>query len=136
MYSIDYIQPGHIDRVWRLSKAHIQSALRHSEELSIQDVRKAIENSRMGLLVVKNDGKIVTSVVVETVNYPQLIALRVIALGGEKMHDWIPALNQYLSMWGREMGASRIELMGRRGWAKALSSVGYVEKYTFITKDI
>lgn len=136
MYSIDYIPSSKLDTVWKISRKHLEKALSHSDEIGIQDVRESLQNDKMGLLVVKDGKEIVTSVVVETVDYPQLIALRVVALGGENMYDWIPAMNQYLSMWGKEMGASRIELMGRRGWAKSLSSEGYVEKYTFITKDI
>jgi len=136
MYGITYIQPNQLDTVWDSVKVHIENALKHCNELHLQDVKQSLESQKMGLVVITSEDKVVTSVVVEYVDYPQITALRVVALGGDKMEDWIPALDQFLTMWGQEMSADRIEIMGRRGWVKALAPHDYSEKYTFITKDI
>jgi len=135
MHTIEFVPKEQIDECWSISKEHIESALKHCNEIAIQDVYRDLINGSMGLLIIRNP-EIYTSVAVRFMDYPQIRALRVVALGGEKTEEWLPALHQFLEMWGIENGVDRVEMMGRKGWIKKLKPFGWKESYIFATKDL
>ena len=118
---------------WERLKPFIESALSHScGEIAIQDVYQKLQSGDMGLIDIH--GK--AAAVVEFMDYPQITALRVVALGGNSMDMWLDELMDFLYLWAKENGMDRIEHMGRKGWVKALKDYGYMERYTFMTRDV
>lgn len=121
-----------IDSVWDKVSPLIQKALDHScGELAIQDVYRKLQDGHMGLIM--NDKM---ACVVEFMDYPQITALRVVALGGEDMDEWLEELLDILYKWAKENGHSRVEHMGRKGWVKTLQKYGYEPRYVFMTREI
>lgn len=118
---------------WHQYKGYIQRALDKScGELAIQDIYQRVDDGRMGLLDIH--GK--AACVIEFMDYPQITALRVVALGGEDMDEWLDELQDFLYRWAEENHMDRIEHNGRKGWIKTLKDYGYKERYTFMTRDI
>lgn len=111
----------------------VQKALDKSDgELAIQDIFVRLEDGRMGLIDIHNKA----ACVVEFMDYPQIRALRVVALGGHDMDEWLDELLDYLYRWAKENKMNRVEHMGRKGWGRALKNYGYKERYTFMARDI
>ena len=130
---IRYVEPVAIDAYWHIVAPMIEPAL--NEELLLEDVYNKLLNEKMGLISISDDGEIVAACVVEFVTYPRIRAMRVVALGGEKMKKWLSQLIEFLDTWAVENRMDRIEQMGRDGWTRVLDKYGYQERYTFMTKE-
>jgi hypothetical protein len=131
---IRYITKDRLDSYWNLVANYINESIDRGE-LSINDVRQKLEDETMGLLVVSDRGEIKAGCVVEFVKYAQNTALRVVALGGVKMKEWLDDLIDFLDKWAMEQHVFRIEQAGRKGWIKVLEKYGYTQKYAVMTKD-
>lgn len=59
-------------------------------------------------------------------------AVRVWAAGGNR--EYLEAAQDSLEEWARGAGAARLEIVGRRGWLRALK--GYREVATIMTRDL
>lgn len=53
--------------------------------------------------------------------------------GGDDLTE-LKALEKAISAWAKAMGCTRVEIVGRRGWLRALE--GYREGSTVLVKDI
>ena len=134
---INYVTRDKLESYWPVVAPMIQKALEHSEnEINLEDIHEKIENETMGLTTISGKDGIIACCVCEFVNYPRIRALRVVALGGSDMDEWMPGLVQFLESWGKENKLNRIEQMGRRGWEKALRQYGFKRRYTFMTREI
>ena len=134
---IIYVPKEKASLIWDDIKDEIQRALDHSQgEEEIQDVKIKIENGIYGLLVIFIDRKLCGVVTVQFVDYPQIMALRVVTISGHDYFTWQKPLHEYLEKWAREQGMNRIEAMVRKGQIRALAPLGYKPAYTFMTKDI
>lgn len=118
---------------WDQYKDDIKRALdKGCGEIEIQDVYKKLQDGTMGLIDIH--GK--ASCVVEFVDYDQMEALRVVALGGDGMDEWLEELLDFLYKWAAENHMDRVEHNGRKGWVRKLEKYGYRERYIFMTRDI
>ena len=63
--------------------------------------------------------EIIASAITQITDYPQKRVLTIVLLGGGRMNEWLPLLNQ-LEKWGIDEGCEQIELYGRPGWEKVL----------------
>lgn len=118
---------------WDRYRDFIQKALdKTCGELDINDIYECLKKETMGLVDIHGRA----ACVVEFMTYPQITALRVVALGGEDMDEWLGDLLEYLYKWAEENNMDRIEHMGRQGWVRKLEPYGYKERYTFMTREV
>lgn len=71
--------------------------------------------------------------------FEELEATRIFAIVTTTHPDWFTGGYDVLEMFeefGRAEGCQRVNIYGRRGWLRVLSSNGYYEPYTVITKDL
>jgi hypothetical protein len=68
--------------------------------------------------------------------YPQLKAVRIIAVAGNDMELWLDTLIDTVSQWGAEKGAHVVEFVGRKGWERVLSKKGFGDTQVFMTRPI
>lgn len=131
---IRHIKTEAIDSYWPIVSGLIEPAL--DEETSILDVYNKLMDEMMSLLSISIHGEIVAACVCEFVDYPRISALRVVAVGGDRMKEWLPDLIDALDEWAEDSKIDRIEQMGRDGWMKVLKGYGYRKRYTFMTKEL
>lgn len=131
---IRYIEKNAIDSYWPIVSGFIEPAL--SDEITIHDVYQRLMNDNMALLSISDKGEIKGACVLQDIDYPQKYALRVVALGGREMKSWLKPLVKYIDKWAEDVGADRIEQMGRDGWVKVLNEHGYEKRLTLMTKEL
>lgn len=131
---IRYITTDKLESYWPVLAPLIEPAL--DEEIAIEDVYHQAMDERMAIMSIADGGEIVASCVCEFVDYPQLRALRVVALGGKDMKKWLSQLIEFLDTWAIEQKMDRVEQMGRDGWMRVLNEYGYKKRYTFMTKEL
>lgn len=133
MYTIERIQD--IDSVWDTAKPLIEKALSKSEgEMAIQDVYQRLQDESYWLLMIT--GPATAAAVINLVDYPQKMVLRYMYLGGEKMIDWLPALDQWVTQLAEATNIDGIEIIGRKGWERKMIPFGYEPKYIHLIKKV
>jgi hypothetical protein len=122
----------------------LQSALDHSRgEISVADIYKLVRMQRMQLWLVMDVinevpmREILLGVIVtEVIDYPSTSSLRIVALGGERFSEWEVQADDLLVDFARRNNLDRIEIVGRKGWVRKLSKLGYEEAYTIVVKEL
>jgi hypothetical protein len=72
--------------------------------------------------------------VTELQHYPQMAAIRIWLASGELRAclDLLPQVERF----AREVGARRLDVVGRMGWARALATRGWAAKGLWLSKEI
>ena len=110
----------------------IKDALRKQDELNYADVERRIKEGTMGVVEIGD----YAVAIVQFMQYPNLNAIRIFAISGTRMMEWLPSFARYMIAWGKEYGVDRIEAMGRPGWERVLDHYGAVKKYSFMTLEV
>lgn len=136
MYTIIGIHASKVDDVWNRIEHFTQAALDRTEgEMAINDVKQYVEDRDMQLWVICDEEDIVGALITEVLDFPRKKACRYVTLGGD-LKDAFPVIDQSISAWAKSLGCDRMELIGRRGWSRAIKNLGYNEAYVYVTKDI
>lgn len=115
---------------WDRCKPWIEAALEYAGGThTIEDVERNVLSGRMALIARER-----SAYVVELITYPRLKTLHVFLSGGDL--DDIKAFDPQMDAIARSLGCSRITIAGRRGFARALKGLGYVEKWSVLAKEI
>lgn len=115
---------------WQVILPFVSMALAEGRgELEPDDVYARLCDGRMQVLAAVYEDTIVAALVTEVVNYPRKTALRVVLAGGSKLDKWMHAAQAMLLIGAHAVGASFIEMHGRKGWQKALLAVGWKPSY-------
>ena len=56
--------------------------------------------------------------------------------GGTRLNEWIHLIDEAVSKWARDAGASRLTMRGRRGWARFAKRFGWVATGTEDEKQL
>jgi hypothetical protein len=121
---------------WYVEKLH--KALEISGEMCVDDVCQQIIKGLAQLWVIRDDDKteVLASALTEVVAYPQLTAVRVIAIGGEDMASWQDKLFEVLCEFAFAQGAHRIEAICRPGLEKIMQPLGFEKRFVCLFKEI
>ena len=102
-------------------------------EAVLEDYYEHIATGDMQLWVAVEDKDVLACMVTQIAPYPSKRVLRIIALGGENIDQWIDFLPD-VEHWAMGMGCSSLELWGRKGWLKILKD--WECSYHVLTKDL
>lgn len=72
--------------------------------------------------------------VTEVINYPQRRTVVVLLAGGDL--DAILGEGSELEQFAEIVGATAIEIVGRKGWARVLRDRGYAERAVYLIKEL
>lgn len=123
-------------KFWPDVKGAVQDALDgNGGRICSDELLKLIKENKAQLWGL-HDGVLRAVMVTEIINYPQLKAIRIIAVGGRDMDMWLDTLIDTIGRWGAGQGAHVMEFVGRRGWEKKLTSKGFGELQIFMTRRI
>lgn len=116
-----------------LSRAIARTDGRHSAFTT----RRAILDDKMQLWAAfEDDGmsKCVAALVTQTVIYPTGVEeLEIVLCAGKVFPDCLELLG-YIEAWGKSVGCSKVRLIGRKGWSRALA--GYSEIAVVMERDL
>lgn len=95
--------------------------------LTLDDVDYNVQFKRWRAWDILRGDRPCGAMVTEIVGGSKGHAVNVVALGGEGMKHWLPAVTSALEEYGRLNDCKYVFEMGRAGWTRALSSFGWVE---------
>ena len=114
---------------WKRLRHHILAALEHAGDTHTEhDILDLLRNDQAQFWPAEN-----SAMVTEIVGYPNGSHCRIWLAGGE--YDELRELERdKLIPWARQQGCRRIELVGRKGWARRLKD--YDEVAVVLAKEI
>jgi len=135
-WSVHYIQAKDLDAVWPLAAPLLEPAVGLSEGRYDMDAVRASLDKRHSLLwVVYADSlDVVAAFTTREARYPCASFLSVDFLGGGQMNEWVSKADEVLSNFARDAGLAGVEMVGRKGWAKALGAFGWRENAVMLVK--
>jgi hypothetical protein len=99
---------------------------------TVDDVDEAINRGVMQLWTNPDHSAVV---VTELVHFPQYNVIRIALAAGEL--DAVMALQPTIEQFGRENGATKMNMAGREGWAAVLPKYGWTQdRRVMFEKDI
>jgi hypothetical protein len=114
----------------------LEPALELGGEMSSAEMCDAVHSGKMQMWLVYEGATLLAVVLTEVIDYPQLSALRVIAIGGVGMSHWQQALfdtfKQYCILWN----VSRIETVCRPGLERIMKPLGFEKRLVCLMKEI
>ncbi|MGL4232948.1 MAG: hypothetical protein ACRCWJ_16400 [Casimicrobium sp.] len=124
-----------------------RAVMRGHGYVSLDEVRQCLENGDMQAwaiieqaesygVIYKQEGKLLAVCATEVKSYTSKKAVCFNALGGSKMNEWLDLLIEMVRNFAREVGATELVAVGRRGWVRQLSSRGFDEKMVTVVKEI
>ena len=116
------VYPQDIESVWPVIEGWVKDACEYTDLINSDDVKEAIKSSRMQCLVAGDP--IVGVIVTEISPYPRKNVLRVVAMGGLNLDEWLGETNDILCKWACAIGA-KLESTGRKGWERRLAPLGW-----------
>lgn len=127
------VPPGLIDSAWPRVVELLTPAFEYGNgELELEDVLERLKDNRMWLLTIIDDGRMVAAAVLELVQYPRKRSLRIVALGGSGLENWMVELQRATNEMAKRVDASFVEIQGRPGWERALRKLERVRPYAVV----
>lgn len=105
-------------------------------EAHVEDFIHCVENGTYQCWAITEMGKWIGICLTEVVDYPQLSALKVIALAGSGLGRWKELLDIALLEFAREHGCRRIETVARPGFMKTLAKLGVKPAYVILIREV
>ena len=123
------LTPEQARAAWTRLSPLIAAALRHARGThALDDVWAAVAAGEAQFWPAA-----ASAVVTEIHRFPRRSALHFWLVGGELTE--LLAMLPHVESWGRAQGCDLFTLAGRRGWARALRSRGYVPAWTGLAKE-
>jgi hypothetical protein len=93
--------------------------------MSVEDLQRSVRNGVMRLWLIHRDDRVVAAFVTEIVRGSRGGAVHVVALGGDRMNDWIEEVVESLEAYSRANECKYVVEMGRPGWSRVLERLGW-----------
>lgn len=125
-----------VDRRWPEVLPFIERYLTKSKEhrWNATDLYLAVLNRDMQMWVIEEEGRVVTVVLTEILNYPRVRECNVFMISGKMTtrEDWRECVEEIVQ-WAAEQGCHYISSMARRGSEKAMQ---WQVRQTYIVRTI
>lgn len=109
-----------LSAAWPYVLPHIEKMAEATRgKLTTDDMRARIAGEECQLWVALEGKELLATLVTEIVVYPQRKVARIVGCVGEHRAKWIHLLGQ-IQDWARANGCAAMEIVARKGWAKAL----------------
>lgn len=136
-FEIEGILSEEVEDFWPLLALRIRIALRNGGSLEgVEVIRAALLDQVMQLWIVWEFGNMQAIVVTQIEEYEQGDTLKVVALEGENLSEWMVPLERVLRVFAAAKGCKYLALEGRRGWVKALKILNWKEVSVRMYKEL
>lgn len=134
------IPPDRVEEFWgRISTILWRAIIRTEGRHTLLTTKHAIQDSRMQLWAAFDGPDMETCIAVlvtETAQFPSgHISGEIVFAAGEIIPDCLPLLG-LVESWAKSVGCSSLRLIGRKGWSRALKTMGYEETAILMEKAL
>ena len=86
-------------------------------------------------IIYTGDDDLISAMVTSVISYPLKRYLCVTFVGGEGFLNYVNEVHEELAWYAEKFQCEGIELIGRKGWERALKHLGFENKYTFLSEE-
>ena len=112
---------------WQLTESFLEESLNADEYtiLTTDDLKRGVERCEMELWHIHEDLRLVGAFLTRIERGGRGGAVMIMALGGSEMPRWIGDFSKRMSGFAKDRGCFYVMEMGRAGWTRVLSQVGW-----------
>ena len=138
MVKIIPVPPQEVPAVFPNVKHLLEKALSYSNgEWTIDDVYHNLLKLKTILWVTTDEEyNIHSALIAEVVQYPRKKIIRILLAGGKELDEWKKETTDAMVLWCKNIGANGLEVIGRKGWERALGKQGFKYAHTVLLKEI
>ena len=119
-----------IDIVWDDVVKILEPAVKTAKgKLSVKDVYDYISEGFYELWVVMDGKKMIAVITTRVIEYPERRALAMDFIGGTRMKEWLPMVQDVISRYAKDHNCKYLEGYGRKGWGRWLGKYGWKPDY-------
>lgn len=135
---ISAIPSEKLDEIWLdVSNILKPGIAKTNGELTEESLKEYIEDGHAMLMVATSSNIVMAAIVVELVHYVSgQSAISVLTASGFEVDSWIEELMSKLEKLAYDMNCYKVSIVGRRGWIKKLSPLGYSQDVVLLNKRI
>lgn len=108
---------------WLVRAAHMQDSVYDAD-----DIKEAIHRGDLALWVIFDGPVPVATFTTRVTQTPKVRVMSMDWVGGTRMSEWLDDAMEMIERYARDMGCTRLEGGGRKGWVNALSKHGWKQK--------
>ena len=127
------IHPADLMRYVSVVVPLLEPAIQRGGDMSATDMFREVIAGNLQLWVIQKGGQTMGACVTRLGVRPMRKVATVLYVGGVNMPDWLHLLEQ-IEGWAKAVGATRMEVVGRKGWKRVLT--GYRADNVVLTKDL
>ena len=119
-----------VNVVWADVSRVMQKSIETSNgKYYVDDVYHAIQTGMYSLWVIMEEDKVVAAITTRILEYPGRRALAMDWLGGSKMKEWLPIVQETMESFARDNKCNHLEAYGRKAWGRWLGKYGWEPEY-------
>jgi len=116
----------HPIEVWSRVHHWLDRAFDQSDSLvTAADMFHEIVAKRATLWVIEKDRKPLATFVTRIEHGSRAKALNLVAIGGERMREWLEPFDESFTRYAREQGCKFTCVIGRKGWVRVFGRLGW-----------
>lgn len=116
--------------IWPKVEEYLAKAVDTAKgKLTVDDVRSGIESDLYLLWVVVDGDDIIAAITTRVINYPTCNGMALDWIGGKRIKEWLPMVNESVMDHARSNGCSHLEGYGRAAWARMIERHGWKQDY-------
>lgn len=117
-----FVDQAALSDVWPIARDNINKALEYSSgRYNEKTVVDGLVSGAMQLWIAVEDGNIHMSLITQIMTYPTgLKVCEIFVLGGLDRNKWLEPGTKVITKYAKELGCSRLQMIGRKGWERVL----------------
>lgn len=137
MLEMSAVPPAAIEYVWTDVEPMLQKAVSASGgRYNTVSVLDALFKGEIGLWVILDGREIIAAATTRICQYPKGRALAIDWMGGTRMKEWLPLVQETFVRYARENGCNELQGYGRRAWGRVLRTHGWKPDYVAYKMDL
>lgn len=127
-----------IDMLWNTVEPMLAMATEHSSDRysTIKIFNDLMEDKKLLWILVDENDTIKVALTTSVEDYPGVRALRVGFAGGEDFLNNLEPMRKAIKEFGASVGCTKLEVLGRKGWERVLTPMGFKFSYLCMEEDI
>ena len=128
----------YLNLVWYKVEPLLRMATEHSNDRYNTDIILKDLHADLKLLwiLLDEEDEIQVALTTSVEDYPGRRAIRVSFAGGKNFLDHTDVMEEVITDFGRSIGCTQFEVLGRWGWKKVLEPKGFKLSYICMDKEI
>lgn len=127
---ITVVPPAVVDVVWDDAKKMLLRAVNATQGVyDIDSVERGLATGEFVLWLVLDGTKPVAALTTRICQYPTARGLAIDWLGGDRMREWLPMVQETMEQYARENNCTHLEGYGREAWGRWLRKYGWKPAY-------